>query len=199
MSVANRITLGRLGFAVVLFGVLSVVDLDGPHGGAWLITAMLLFIVVVATDALDGYYARKLGEESDFGRVADPAVDKVVVCGTLVFLTADEASREIVAPWMVVLIVGREFVISSLRGFLESRGIEFGADLWGKLKMIIQSIAIPTVFFFRIIARFFPGVDWAIAGARYLAVTFVWLALAFTVYSAIDYVKKASRLLGSPA
>jgi CDP-diacylglycerol--glycerol-3-phosphate 3-phosphatidyltransferase len=75
--------------------------------------------------ALDGYYARKLKQISDFGRIADPAVDKITVCGTLVFLAAAPWAREVLDPWMVAVILSREFVINGLRSFLESKGISF--------------------------------------------------------------------------
>ena len=121
MSIANQITLGRLVASLVLFGVMMGIDISSPGASGWLLVAFFLFIAVVATDALDGYYARKYGQVSAFGRVADPAVDKIVVCGTLVFLVAAPWTRPVLAPWMVVLIVSREFVISALRGSVRMR------------------------------------------------------------------------------
>lgn len=199
MSLANQITLARLLLAVVLFVLLVWIDPHGANGGAWLLSAMVLFIIIVATDALDGYYARKYQQVSDFGRVADPAVDKIVVCGTLILLTATDWARELLAPWMVVLIVSREFAISSLRGYIESRGIRFGADWPGKLKMIVQSIAIPTLFFSQVMKAFFADIDWVIEGSRALALVFIWAAIVLTVYSGLDYVRKAVRLLRVPS
>lgn len=199
MSIANQITLGRLVASLVLFGVMMGIDISSPGASGWLLVAFFLFIAVVATDALDGYYARKYGQVSAFGRVADPAVDKIVVCGTLVFLVAAPWTRPVLAPWMVVLIVSREFVISALRGYVEAQGIDFGADASGKLKMILQCIAIPSVFFFKIIELLWPGVGWAVDGSRWFSVVLVWLALALTVYSGFEYVMKATRLLRARA
>ncbi len=195
MNLANQITVGRLILAAGLFCLLAVLDASGENAAVWLIIAMLLFIAVVATDALDGYYARKYQQVSDFGRIADPAVDKIVVCGTLIFLAAAEWARPVLAPWMVVVIVAREFAINGLRGFVESRGICFGADWPGKLKMITQCVAIPGVFFFKIIELLLPAIGWAKDGARWLAIILVWSALVLTVYSGVEYVFKAARVL----
>lgn len=199
MTVANKITLGRLLFALILFGLMVGIQVPGERAALWLSVAMLLFIAVVATDALDGYYARKYGETSAFGRVADPAVDKIVVCGTLIFLVGADWARAVLAPWMVVVIVSREFLISALRGYVEARGISFGADTSGKLKMIVQCVAIPSVFFLEIVRLAVPRVPWAVDGARFLSHGLVWLMLLLTVYSGVDYVNKAGRLLRSPA
>lgn len=196
MNLANRITLGRLLLAIVLFVLMVFLEPDGPNFGWWLLASMLLFIVVVSTDALDGYYARKYGQVSAFGRVADPAVDKIVVCGTLIFLAAEPWARPVLTPWMVVVIVSREFIINALRGYIETLGIDFGADWSGKLKMIVQSCAIPSVYFFKLIEVLVPDYGgWVHDGARYLSVFLVWAALLLTVYSGVEYILKASRLL----
>lgn len=195
MSLANRITVGRLVLSIGLFVLLANLHLPSDHALVELSIAMFLFITVCVTDALDGYYARKYNETSDFGRVADPAVDKVTVSGTLIFLAASEWARPVLAPWMVVVIVAREFTINGLRGYVESRGIRFGADWSGKLKMVAQSVAIPAVFFFKIIELGFPQVEWAVKGSLWLGISTVWIALLLTVYSGAEYIVKASRLL----
>jgi CDP-diacylglycerol---glycerol-3-phosphate 3-phosphatidyltransferase len=199
VNLANRITVGRLGLSIALFVLLANLEVPSEHALAWLSVALVTFITVCVTDALDGYYARKYNEISDFGRVADPAVDKVSVSGTLIFLAAAEWAQPVLAPWMVVVIVSREFTINGLRGFVESRGIRFGSDWSGKLKMIMQSIAIPAVFFFKIVEIGLPSVDWAVIGSRWLAIVTVWAALVLTVYSGVEYIVKATRLLKSTA
>lgn len=197
MNIANQITMARLVGSLVLFGVMMAIEVPSESAAFWLTVSFFLFIAVVATDALDGYYARKLGQVSAFGRVADPAVDKIVVCGTFVFLIAAPWTRPVIAPWMVVLIISREFVISALRGYVESQGIDFGADATGKLKMILQCAAIPSVFLFKIVELWWPGMEWAVDGSRWLSITLVWSALLLTVYSGVEYVMKAARLLKS--
>jgi CDP-diacylglycerol--glycerol-3-phosphate 3-phosphatidyltransferase len=112
INLPNQITLGRLILAVVFFVLLAQFDIQHPR--IWLLDlCFALFIVAALTDWLDGYLARKHNQVTAFGRVLDPFVDKVLVCGTFVFLAGpafvNDAGRNVtyVAPWMVVLILGR--------------------------------------------------------------------------------------------
>lgn len=197
MTLANKITTGRLLAAVVLFGLfdrLGRPNRDGALPGWPLALACcVLFILITATDALDGYYARKLGQVSDFGRVADPAADKVIVCGSFVFLSAIHWGRELVPPWIVVAILAREFIVTALRGYMERKGHEFGADPAGKVKMIVQCAAIPAVLLHRILEDGL-GPEWPamMKSARIFAVVLVWAALLITVWSGIGYVRKSA-------
>lgn len=195
MNVANQITVGRLGLSIVLFVLMAFLD-DTVTPGPWLLFAgMTLFITIVVTDALDGYYARKLHQISDFGRIADPAVDKITVCGTLVFLAAAPWARPVLDPWMVAVILSREFVVNGLRSFLESKGISFGADWGGKAKMIQQCIAVPAVFFFKLIEQWCAGIDWAVSTTLWFAHVNVWIMVLLTVGTGVSYIHKGARLL----
>jgi len=194
LTLANKITLGRLWASIILFILLGMTDEHAPSLGI-LAAGFFLFILVVATDALDGYFARKYGEVSDFGRIADPAVDKITVVGTLVFLCAMPWARPVLSAWMVVLVVGREIIVTGLRGYVESKGIDFSSDAAGKLKMIVQCCAVPGVFFFKMIELLFPDVGWAVTGSLYLVIGLMWLMLVLTVWSGFDYGVKAARLL----
>jgi len=151
-SIPNQLTLLRLVFAAVFFAVLSFYQF--AQSGDWLLwLALGLFVVGMITDFFDGYLARKWDATSVFGRIMDPFVDKVMVLGALVFLagpgfvqreaifagdviyaTWDANTRMIsgVQPWMVVLMLARELLVTGIRGEMESRGIAFGANLWGK-------------------------------------------------------------------
>jgi len=194
VTLANKITTGRLALAIVLFVLLDLLGRGDPLPGWPLATAcFLLFILVTATDALDGYYARKLGQVSDFGRIADPAADKVIVCGSFVFLSAVAWGRDIVPPWIVVAILCREFIVTALRGYMERKGHSFGADPAGKLKMIVQCVAIPAVLWFRIVSDAFGGSHPAVSHFFWwLAVVLVWAALLITVWSGFGYVRKSA-------
>ena len=198
MTLANKITLGRLWASIVLFVLLGLTDGVAPDLGM-LVAGFFLFILVVATDALDGYFARKYGEVSDFGRIADPAVDKITVVGTLVFLCAMPWAKPVLAAWMVVLVVAREILVTGLRGYVESKGHDFSADTSGKLKMIVQCCAIPGIFFFKMIELLLPDVDWAVTGALWLTIGLIWLMMALTVWSGFDYGVKAARMLRAAA
>jgi len=196
VTLANRITTGRLLLTIVLFGLFDRLGRGDPLPGWKLATACLvLFVLITATDALDGYFARKLGQVSDFGRIADPAADKVIICGSFVFLSAVHWGRTLVPPWIVVSILGREFIVTALRGYMERIGQDFGADPAGKLKMIVQCVAIPSVLLVRIVDDATGGRGRSgsalVNGFWWSAVVLVWLALGITVWSGVGYVRKA--------
>ena len=129
----NIISMSRMVLSFVLFILLSFTD--------WWVWSAVLFVIAIATDAVDGYIARKYHLVTVFGRILDPLVDKVIVCGSFIFLQQIEGSG--VSAWVTLVIVIREIYITSLRGFLEQQGIDFSAKLSGKLKLIIQAFAIP--------------------------------------------------------
>src|ERR1700722_8616082 len=125
-NLPNQLTFLRLGLAVVLFALFSA---EGWLGG------LLCFVVAAFTDWLDGYLARKQNLTSTLGRNLNPLVDKVLMCGTYVFLLPLGTPEGWLLPWMVTVVVARELVITSLRSYLEMTGASFGADWLGKLKM----------------------------------------------------------------
>lgn len=198
MNVPNTITLGRFGLALVLFGYLVSTDTASSEAAGWWVPAIAggAFILAVATDALDGYYARKLGQQSDFGRIADPVVDKVIVCGAFIFLSSVPWSRAYVPVWMTVLLVSREFLVTGLRGFIEARGVAFPARWDGKAKMIMQCIAIPAVFLVRTIdLRWGGSIVWLADTVNIFAMIVVWATFALTVSSGARYVHAAAQVL----
>lgn len=139
MTLANQVTIGRFLIAVVYFVLLGVWNAE--QGPLLMWVALTLFSVACFSDWLDGYLARKRSEETDFGRIADPFVDKIIVCGSFVFFLKFELS-EFITAWMVVVILSREFLVTGLRGVAEARGMKFGASVWGKQKMILQCAAV---------------------------------------------------------
>ena len=198
MNLPNKITVGRFGLSILLFAMLVVTDTCSDPAWGWGAPALAgsIFILAVATDALDGYYARKLGQQSDFGRIADPVVDKVIVCGAFIFLASVPWARAYVDVWMAVVIVGREFLVNALRGYIEARGVAFPARWDGKLKMIFQCIAVPAVFLVHTVdLAFGTSVAWLWDLSVFLAVFFVWATFVLTVTSGVRYVQAAAAVL----
>ena len=150
-----------------------------------------VFVVACATDYLDGYLARKYDLVTGFGRVADPFVDKIIVCGGFALLAGRST---VIVPWMVVVLISREFLVSSIRGYAESRGIEFGAALSGKIKAVVQMVAVGFVIHFEAHENlpFLPA-----ALSKWLTLGTGYLALLLTVVSAVPYVTKAMRAFGA--
>src|SRR5438309_8954352 len=122
-NLPNQLTASRLALSIVLFILIAV--------EAW-VWCIVVFAVAAVTDWLDGYMARKQGITSALGRVFDPLVDKVLICGAYIFLLGFSYERTGLLPWMVTVVVGRELIINGLRSYLESRGVVFGADWLGK-------------------------------------------------------------------
>lgn len=179
----NIITLVRLFASLVLFSLMSA-------GGLWQVCAGL-FLVAVITDIVDGWIARQFGLVTTFGRIMDPLVDKVITGGSFIFLLPLEAESGISA-WVVTLVIFREMVVTSLRGFLESRRQDFSASATGKLKMFLQSASVTAAML-----SLDPHVrSWAwTVPIRDLLVL---LMVLVTVYSGIVYVVRATALLQAP-
>jgi CDP-diacylglycerol--glycerol-3-phosphate 3-phosphatidyltransferase len=180
VNAPNLITISRLVLAVILFALISL--WQGDNCG---IAAAILFAVATLTDALDGYLARKYHLITQLGRILDPFADKIIVLGTLIFLLERPTSG--VNAWMVVIILGREMLVTGLRSFLEQHGKDFSASWIGKVKMVIQSVALTTS-----LLTLTPALraDWLLV-TRDIT---LWAAVAITVYSGWIYVQRALQL-----
>lgn len=196
INLPTQITLGRLVLAMVFFVLLAQFNVREPK--VWLLDACIaLFIIAAGTDWLDGYLARRRNEVTAFGRVLDPFVDKVLVCGTFVFLAGsgfvDTDGRLATGfqPWMAVLVLGRELLVTGLRGFSESHGIALGANAYGKAKMVLQSVTAPVVMFVVAHGNSLPGERfWSVTG-----ITLVWLTVAVTTLSMLPYLFRSRDVL----
>jgi CDP-diacylglycerol---glycerol-3-phosphate 3-phosphatidyltransferase len=179
-NVPNSLTMGRLALAVVVFSLIA-------YGYYWL--ALVLFGVAVLTDFLDGYLARLLNQATAIGRQLDPLVDKIIVCGGLVYLLTIPGTG--LAAWMVTAIIIRELLIQGLRSVLEGRGEAFGAKWSGKVKTTFQCLAIAAIL---LALATHPPSSWLLA--RDLL---IWAAVALTIYSGLAYIIGAWSRLEAPA
>jgi CDP-diacylglycerol--glycerol-3-phosphate 3-phosphatidyltransferase len=198
LNLPNQITIARLGLAIVFFVLLSQYSQVTPKP-AMLDVAACIFIVAAVTDILDGYLARKRGEVTALGRVLDPLVDKVLVCGAFIlfagrpFFDATGQNVTEVRAWMVVVIVGRELLVTGLRGFNESIGKSFGASVYGKVKMWMQSIAAPAILFIVAHEEAFGAM------ATPTKKTLVWLTVVVTALSTVVYLVRSRHILEESA
>jgi CDP-diacylglycerol--glycerol-3-phosphate 3-phosphatidyltransferase len=199
INLPNQITLGRLVLTIVLFVLLGQLDYT-PAGRVFWIgqTCFWLYIVTASTDVVDGYLARKQKQVTSFGRILDPFADKILICGAFCMLAGasfyDPDQRRYITdvqPWMVVVIVGRELLVSSLRGFSEGQGADFAASVVGKVKMLTQTIAVG------VILAGLAGVhEWISVWAHsWLQPIAVWAAVIITALSIISYVHQARSFL----
>ncbi|MGO9913224.1 MAG: CDP-diacylglycerol--glycerol-3-phosphate 3-phosphatidyltransferase [Isosphaeraceae bacterium] len=173
-NVPNTLTTSRLALAICVF---ALVDYEQY---AW---ALAVFILAAVTDALDGYFARLLNQDTPIGRQLDPLIDKVIVSGCYIYLATIQGTD--VMPWMVTAIVVREMLIQGLRSHLEGRGQPFGARTAGKLKTVVQCLSIGAVLLSLSFERRAPEALILLRDAL------TWLAVGLTLYSGLVYVKVA--------
>jgi CDP-diacylglycerol--glycerol-3-phosphate 3-phosphatidyltransferase len=151
--------------------------------------ALGLFILAAGTDWIDGYLARKYQLVTKLGRILDPLADKIIICGTFIFLAAAAGSR--IAAWMAVVVVARELSVTVMRSFLEEHGKDFSATMPGKLKMVLQcAAAIGSIWLLHGLKNGSPA-HWLPTTVTLLA----WAAVISTVYSGLVYVPPAARLM----
>ena len=136
--------------------------------------AGIVFIIASLTDAADGYIARKRNIVTNLGKFIDPLADKILVIAVLTALV--ELHR--FPAWMLVVIIGREFIVSGLRMVAASEGVVIAASKGGKLKTVTQIVGISMLLFN------IPG-----------AMLVMSVAVLLTVWSGVDYVVKSSDLL----
>lgn len=183
LTVPNALSAARFPLAIVLFACIV-------HQ-LWLV-GLIVFVVATATDWVDGWWARKYGPLTLVGRNLDPLADKVLVCGAFIYLIPVEGAG--ILPWMVTVVVGRELIVTAIRGVVEASGQKFGADWFGKLKMVLQCAAIIGVLL----------IQWGRAGGldrgllevlEPVQLVVLYAMLAATVGSGVQYIVKAAKML----
>jgi CDP-diacylglycerol--glycerol-3-phosphate 3-phosphatidyltransferase len=183
IHVPNLLSASRIPLAVVLFACIVY--------EAWL-AGLIVFLIATATDWLDGWWARKYGPLTLVGRNLDPLADKVLVCGAFIYLIPVKEAG--IDPWMVTLVVGREIVVTGIRGIVEATGKKFGADWFGKLKMGLQCAVIIGVLLIQWWRAAGFDADVRIALER-VQLVLLWAMLLATLGSGVQYLVKAVKLL----
>ncbi|MGH7225353.1 MAG: CDP-diacylglycerol--glycerol-3-phosphate 3-phosphatidyltransferase [Gemmataceae bacterium] len=182
-NLPNQLTASRFVLAVVLFALIAE--------KLWL-WCLIVFVVAAFTDWLDGYLARRQNLTSTLGRILDPLVDKVLMCGVYICLLPVGVEGKWLWPWMVTVVVAREMVITGLRSWMESHGARFGADWLGKFKMGLQCAAVIAVF----VAFLAPeAIGSASAFFEIVRNVLIWAMTVVTFLSGLQYVWKAAMLL----
>ncbi len=199
-SLPNQLTILRIVLAVVLFVLLHALGwAERPENAAsafaqgvmsrkclLLNLGAAIFFAAAISDILDGQIARRWNLTTDFGRIADPFADKVIVSGAFLFLVPIAGSG--VSAWMVAVIVARESLVDGIRGFAEARGIAFPSSVWGKAKMVFQSATVILILLALANAPHDPRVQIAVQG-------FIAFTIFATLFSGLLYVLKARTLL----
>ena len=194
MNLANKLTMLRI-FLVPLFLVFIAVK-GIPYGT---IIATFIFVIASLTDQLDGYIARSRNQITNFGKFMDPLADKLLVTAALISLV----ELQVVPSWAAVIIIAREFAVSGLRTIAASEGKVIADSWWGKIKTVIQIIAIVTLLLQVNVGSSAYLTDLAIRNElfrgliTYAPKYLLLLAVAITIVSGYDYFRKNKKVINS--
>jgi len=182
----NKIVMMNLPNALTVFRILAVPFIIAllyfPHKTSCLI-ATLFFLVAILTDLADGFLARKYNQVTNFGKFLDPLADKILIASVLIMLV----ELNWVPAWIAMIIIVRELLVTGLRAIAADKGQVIAADKYGKMKTIMQSVAlVPLIYHYPIF-----GIDVAGLGFFLLLV-----ALVLTIYSGWNYLYSFYRVWG---
>ena len=175
MNTPNKLTVARM--ILVPFLVVFLLTGWGGEANRWICLA--IFVAASVTDWFDGHLARKYNLITNFGKFMDPLADKLLVCSAMICMI------EVVKlpAWVVIIIIGREFIISGFRLIAAENGIVIAANYWGKFKTVSQMIMI-------ILLMLDFGGIFAV-----LTQIFIWLSVALTIISLLTYIMQNRKVL----
>lgn len=162
MNLPNKLTMAR----IIMVPIVMALMLSGHN-----IAALVIFCVASVTDFLDGYLARKYSLVSSFGKIMDPLADKLLAFGALICFV----QLGVVSVWAPMIIIAREFFVTSMRVVAVSKGKVIAASWWGKIKTNVQLFAI--IFALLLYNNF-----------AFVAGVLIWIAALFTVSSWVAYI-----------
>ncbi len=175
MNLPNKLTILRM--CMIPFFIVALMA-DGGTNQTYRYIAAAIFIIASLTDMLDGKIARKYNLVTNFGKFMDPLADKLLVCSALICLI----ELHQLPAWMVVIIISREFIISGFRLVASDNGVVIAASYWGKFKTTFQMISVVLLIF-------------NFQSLVVITNIMVWIALALTVISLVDYIEKNADVL----
>ena len=174
MNLPNKLTVARV-IAVPFFIAFYML---GYH-----IAAFVIFIAASLTDMLDGKIARKYNLVTNFGKIMDPLADKILVYSAFCLLIPDY-----VPGWMLIIILAREFTVAGMRTVAASEGIVIAAGMSGKIKTVLQMVAVPMLLLLPALSGISAHMIYTVY--YYVTYAFLWASLVMTVYSGAEYVIK---------
>ncbi len=184
MNLANKVTISRIVLVAVFIIVLAMgMRIANVEYGKYI--AALIFIIAACTDGIDGYIARKRKQVTTLGKFLDPLADKLLVTAALIWLV----EKGDILSWVAIIIIGREFIVTGLRLIAAGEGVVIAASVWGKLKTIVQIVAIVALLVHNLepFRQFFEY-------TRLHTITMT-LAVIITIYSGFDYVYRNRKVI----
>ena len=177
LNVPNILTIARFFITPIFLAIILIESL--PHR---FIIACIVFSIGSITDAVDGHLARKNNQITNFGKFMDPLADKLLVCSALIALV--EMGR--IPAWVVIIIIGREFIISGFRLIAADNNVVIAASYWGKFKTTFQMVMVCLMIF---------NLGVRVEGLQIVTDIVMWIALALTIMSLVDYLIKNKEVL----
>ncbi len=177
MTTANMITIARI--LLVPVYVYFAAAFPGMHRE---LIAACIFLFISLTDFLDGYIARKYNQITDFGKFLDPLADKILVISAFVIFVAQGT----LGPIMTIVVITREFLVTSVRLVAAGKGTVIAASMSGKLKTVSQIIAVMVILLEQYLDKIFPLPYGTI---------FSWIMVLFTIYSGLEYLILNRKLI----
>ena len=175
MNTPNKLTVARM--ILVPFLVVFLLTGWGGEANRWICLA--IFVAASVTDWFDGHLARKYNLITNFGKFMDPLADKLLVCSAMICMI--EVDK--LPAWVVIIIIGREFIISGFRLIAAENGIVIAANYWGKFKTVSQ------MFMLILLIADLGG------AFNMIAQVLIWVSLVLTIVSLIDYIAKNVQVL----
>ena len=197
MNLPNRLTLFRFVLAFILiflyvfpFSSLGISVVEIPTTGFNVIDLVctILFIVASITDLLDGNIARKRNLVTNFGKFMDPLADKFLVNSSLILLAVYKSN--LLPAIIVILMIGRDLAVDGMRFIASSKGEVIAANIYGKLKTVVQMVVIPVIFL-----NGFPFNYLLKEYTFILTIVFASIALFFSLLSGIIYIYRGRKFL----
>lgn len=175
MNLPNKLTILRV---IMIPFFIAALMVDGGADRTMRFVAAAIFIIASLTDLLDGKIARKYNMVTNFGKFMDPLADKLLVCSALICMI--ELGE--LPAWMVVVIIAREFIISGFRLVASDNGVVIAASYWGKWKTTFQMVGVVLLIL-------------NIEALSMVTNIVIWIALALTIISLVDYIVKNKGIL----
>jgi len=182
MNICNKLTVFRI--VLVPFFVLFMLCSAIPYSSLW---ALIIFAVASYTDHLDGKLARERNMVTNFGKFLDPMADKILVLSAMVCMV----TVDLCSPVVLIIVLAREFLVSSLRLVAASQNVVIAADKSGKIKTATQMISIIVVLLLCSINQLF-GTEIPVSPISHCL---MWLTAALTVYSGAEYIIRNRSLI----
>lgn len=196
-NVPNALSALRIALSIALFVLIGLAS-GSDNAMLLYLSALIVFVLASITDFVDGWWARHFHQVTKLGRILDPFADKMLICGTFIFLCAIPELKDDpcgfptgMRPWVAVVIVSRELIITILRSYMEGQGIDFSAKWSGKIKMGFQCVAAIAALLYLTMRPSFPVDSPILLTVQWTMIVSVWITVISTVQSALVYVHKA--------